>query len=92
MSAMQREWAVGWMDKSRSDLRAIDALLGVKPPILDLARYRATQAAEKAPKGLIVANGQPPHKTHDLLRPADLVPVVAPEAVLRWCEEILPYS
>lgn len=55
-----------WMERARRDLRAARLLL--REGLYNEAAFHAQQAAEKALKALLVANGVRPPKTHSIER------------------------
>ena len=67
-----RREAWRWFVLAREDVRAVDACLASAEPVLGPAAYHLQQAAEKAIKGLLVAENVAFGRTHDLLRLGDL--------------------
>ena len=65
--------ALVWLRYAREDLAAAWALLGA-PVVPRHPAWLAQQAAEKAIKALLVADGLPFPKTHDLERLSRLLP------------------
>jgi HEPN domain-containing protein len=55
-----------WFAKACNDLRAAEALMATSPPLFDEAVFHCQQAAEKALKGFLTANGSTFRKTHSL--------------------------
>ncbi len=66
MDDAKRELVAEWLEKAQHDLRAAEALSQLAAPILDVALYHCQQAAEKALKGLLVAQDIRCGKTHEL--------------------------
>jgi len=74
----------GWIAKSKSDLETAQLLIVGENRHLDTGAYHCQQAAEKALKAFLAANGVIPPKTHDLLALLDLsVPFDEDLATLR---------
>jgi HEPN domain-containing protein len=66
-----------WMDKAASDLRACRILLAADDAPLSAVCFHAQQAAEKAVKALLTANGRPFPKTHHLPTVVRMLPADA---------------
>ena len=63
-----------WTEKGRADLRSARwELERPDQPNLDAAGFHAQQAVEKLLKAALVALGQTPPRTHDLVHLADLL-------------------
>jgi len=56
-----------WIEKAGHDLETSRRAIKGTPPITDTAVYHCQQAAEKALKAVLIRQGQPLRKTHDLM-------------------------
>lgn len=66
--------AARWLQYARDDADAAEVLLEAGGTPARIAAFHAQQAAEKAIKAVLVAEGQPFPFTHDLIRLIELVP------------------
>lgn len=74
MKPEARRAAQRWMEKVDEDLAACRILLAVPDAPLSPICFHAQQAAEKAIKALLTANGRPFPKTHHLPTVVRLLP------------------
>ena len=69
---------MAWIATARSDLDVVRrALLPLPTANVPAAAYHVQQAAEKAAKALVYANGQRAERTHSIARIATAIPDVA---------------
>ena len=68
-----------WLTKSRHDLETARIIASAVEGPLDTAIYHCQQAAEKAMKGWLTANGMAFEKTHDVRRLVRQAESLAPE-------------
>lgn len=66
METADRELAGKWLRLAEEDLGAAEMLSAVDPRLTRHALFYCQQAAEKALKGILVAHGTTPPRTHDL--------------------------
>ncbi len=67
-----------WLSRARADLRAAE-LLRLDPGLPQWpAGFHLQQAAEKAFKAVLVANGRPAPRSHDLEQLAEAVEAIVP--------------
>lgn len=77
----RKQWqeASRWFSLAGQDVRTAEHCLVASPPLLAPASFHCQQAAEKLMKGLLVASGTRPQRTHDLDFLADQVASRYPE-------------
>ncbi len=56
-----------WLNKARHDIETARRAVDHAEPITDTAVYHCQQAAEKALKAVLIKQGEPVFKTHDLV-------------------------
>ena len=61
-----RQAVQAWLRKAENDLRGARVDLDAEPPLIEDALFHCQQAAEKAMKAFLTANGVAFRKTHDL--------------------------
>lgn len=66
MSPEEGAEVASWLQRASLDLRAADLDLGAAPPLIEDALFHCQQAAEKAMKAFLTANGRIFRRTHDL--------------------------
>jgi HEPN domain-containing protein len=62
-----RDEARRWLRHAVEDERMVGLALAASPVLPGPAAYHAQQAAEKAPKAILVLRGRPVPRTHDLM-------------------------
>ena len=65
--------ATPWLEMALEDRRAVALCLNAEPPLLSAALLHSQQAAEKLMKAVLVHEGRPFRKTHDLFELARAV-------------------
>lgn len=70
---MAKRGSRGWLVKASRDLRAVEAVMSIKPPLLDVAGFHCQQAIEKCFKYYLSIRRQKIRKIHDLGELHDLV-------------------
>jgi HEPN domain-containing protein len=63
-----RDIAQEWFAIANTDLASAVFLQAMRPTPIEVICYHCQQAAEKYLKGFLALQGEPPQKTHDLLR------------------------
>lgn len=86
--------ARSWLEKANRDLRAADADLAAKPPLLDDVAFHAQQAVEKALKGFLASRDMAFRKTHDLDELARACEAIEPSLapLLGPARDLTPYA
>jgi HEPN domain-containing protein len=79
MDEAKRELVQSWLAKASHDLEAARLLGSDQTGLLDIAVYHCQQAAEKAPKGYLVAWDVRPGKTQDVGRLLGKAAEIEPE-------------
>ena len=68
-----------WLEMALEDRRAVALCLAAAPPLLSAALLHSQQAAEKLMKAVLVHEGRPFRKTHDLFELARAVSEARPD-------------
>jgi HEPN domain-containing protein len=68
-----------WLEMALEDRRAVTLCLAAEPSLLSAALLHSQQAAEKLMKAVLVHEGRPFRKTHDLFELARAVADARPE-------------